>query len=49
MTAIIAAETTRQVLTANPGPGVFHSEEAIALDPVIAALKAEYPDLMVTI
>lgn len=49
MTAIIAAETTRQVLTANPGPGVFHSEQAIAIDPVIAALKKEYTDLVVAI
>jgi len=49
MTAIIAAETTRQVLTAGPGPGVFHSEEAIALDPVIAALKAEIPDLVASL
>lgn len=49
MTAIIAAETARQVLTANPGPGVFHSEEAIALEPVIAALRNEYPDLVVAI
>jgi len=49
MTAIIAAETVRQVLTANPGPGVFHSEEVIALDPVIAALKRAFPDLVVAV
>lgn len=49
MTAIIAAETTRQVLAANPGSGVFHSEQAIAIDPVIAALKKEYADLVVAI
>lgn len=49
MTAVIAAETTRQVLTAGPGPGVFHSEQAIALEPVITALRNEYPDLVVAI
>jgi len=49
MTAIVAAETTRQVLTASPGSGVFHSEEAIALAPVIAALRNEYPDLVVAL
>lgn len=49
MTAIIAAETTRQLLTAGPGGGVFHSEQFVALDRVIAALEKEYPDLAVSL
>lgn len=47
MTAVIAAEAARQVLETGPGPGVFHSEQVIALDPVIAALKASDPGLVV--
>ncbi len=49
MTAIVAADSARQVLTAPPGPGVMHSDQAIKLDPVVAALRSEYPDLVVAI
>lgn len=49
MTATIAAEMTRQVLTSNRKAGVFHSEQIIQIDPVIAALKNEFPDLVVSI
>ncbi len=49
MTAIIAAESARQVLTSPPGPGVWHSDQAISLDPVVAALRSEYPDLVVNV
>ena len=49
MTAIIAAETARQILSTNLEPGVFHSEQAIALDPVISALKKDVPNLVVTL
>lgn len=49
MTAVIAAETARQVLTAGLAPGVLHSERAIALGPVIAALRREMPDLAVSL
>jgi siroheme synthase (precorrin-2 oxidase/ferrochelatase) len=45
MTAVIAAETARQMLTEPFDPGVFHSEQAVKLEPVISALKAELPDL----
>ncbi|MAN61999.1 MAG: hypothetical protein CMI60_08620 [Parvibaculum sp.] len=49
MTAIIAAESVRQMLTESLGPGVLHSDQAIEIDPVVAALRAEYPDLVVAI
>lgn len=49
MTAIVAAETARQVLSVKQRPGVFHSEQAIALDPVVSALKKDLPDLVVTL
>jgi saccharopine dehydrogenase-like NADP-dependent oxidoreductase len=46
MTAIVAAETARQVLSKKKIPGIFHSDQAIALDPVVAALKRSSPDLV---
>ena len=49
MTAIIAAETARQLLSGDPAPGVLHSEQAIALDPVIYALRKDLPDLVVAL
>lgn len=49
MTAIMAAEVIRQMLTTNLEPGVFHSEQFVDFDQVIEALKAEYPDLLVTV
>jgi short subunit dehydrogenase-like uncharacterized protein len=49
MTAIVAAETARQALTGELAPGVFHSEQAVALEPVIAALRRELPDMVVAI
>ena len=49
MTAIVAAETARQVLSGNPVPGVLHSEQAIALDPVVTALRKDLPDLVVAL
>ncbi len=47
MTAVIAAETARQMLTEQFETGVFHSEQAVQLEPVITALKAELPGLTV--
>jgi len=49
MTAIVAAETARQLLTRNLAAGVHHSEQVIALDPVVAALKKEQPDLVIAL
>ncbi len=49
MTAIIAAESVKQVLSGESGPGVFHSEQGIALTPIIAALAAEQPDIIVSL
>ncbi len=45
MTAIVAAETARQVFEGDLPAGVLHSNQAIALDPVISALKKELPTL----
>ncbi len=47
MTAIAAAETARQVISGQHPPGVHHSGQAIALDPIISALKSAQPDLIV--
>ena len=49
MTAIVAAETARQVLSESPAPGVLHSDQAVALDPVVAALRTELPDLVIAL
>ncbi len=50
MTAIVTAETVRQILSSeDPKTGVFHSEQVIALEPVVTALKAELPDLVVAL
>ena len=49
MTAIIAAEMARQMLTTGLAPGVHHSHQVIPLEPVIAALQRELPDLTVSI
>lgn len=45
MTAVVAAETVNQVMSKKPVPGVFHSEQVIESDPVLAALKSELPDM----
>lgn len=49
MTAVITAEIARQTLFAPPPPGVHHSEQVIDLDPVIASLRRELPDLVVAL
>ncbi|HXV25913.1 MAG TPA: saccharopine dehydrogenase NADP-binding domain-containing protein [Alphaproteobacteria bacterium] len=49
MTAIIAAETVRQLLSGNPIPGILHSEQAVKLDPVVSALRRDLPDLVVAL
>ena len=49
MTAIACAETVRQLLSSDPKPGVFHSEQAIDLDAVVCALQREIRDLEVTL
>lgn len=49
MTAIVAAEVARQVLTDNLDPGVRHAGQAIALDPVVGALKQDLPDMVVAL
>lgn len=47
MTAIVASETVRQLLGSVPAAGVYHSHQIMELGPVIEALKAEIPDLLV--
>lgn len=47
MTAIVAAETVRQLHSSNRTAGVFHIEHAIALGPIVTALKQDLPDLTV--
>ena len=49
MTAIVAAETARQMLSGEPVPGVLHSGRAIALDAVVSALKMDQPNLVVAL
>ncbi len=49
MTAVAAAETARQMLSAELGSGVFHSEQIIAFEPVVCALKAEVKDLLIAL
>ncbi len=49
MTAIVAAEITRQALSSNPEPGVFHADQVIVFEQVIAALKKEIPNLVVSV
>ncbi len=49
MTAVVAAEVARQMLSAKLGAGVFHSEQIIALDSVVSALKDELKDLLVNL
>jgi short subunit dehydrogenase-like uncharacterized protein len=46
MTAIVATETVRQLLTGKPVAGVLHSEQAIMLAPVLSALRKDLPDLV---
>lgn len=47
MTAIIAAEIARQALAADLPRGAVHSDQAVAFEPVIAALGKELPDMTV--
>ncbi|NOX72779.1 MAG: hypothetical protein GXP03_03850 [Alphaproteobacteria bacterium] len=47
MTATIAAETARQVMTGELPGGVVHSDQVIGLDAVIAALMTQQPELAV--
>ncbi len=49
MTAIVASETVRQLLSKTQNFGVFHIEQLIELDPVISALKKEIPTLVVNL
>ena len=49
MTAIVTAETARRILARPPAPGVHHSEQSIALDPVVSALRNELQDLVVAL
>lgn len=49
MTAIIAAEAVRQVLTTEQPPGVHHSEQVLALAPLLRALKQHMPDITIHI
>lgn len=49
MTAVVAAEAARQMLSAELGVGVFHSEQIIALDSVVSALKDELKNLLVNL
>lgn len=49
MTAVVAAETARQVLTRGLPAGVLHSEQAIALTPVIDSLQKEFPNMVVSV
>ena len=49
MTAIIATETVRQLLSKISTAGVLHSEQVIALAPVITALRKEMSDITVVL
>ena len=49
MTAIIAAEMARQMLTTELAPGVHHSHQVIPFEPVITALQQELPGMSVSI
>lgn len=49
MTASVTAEVVRQVLAENLEAGVFHTDQVISLDPVIAALKRELPETAVSL
>ncbi len=49
MTAVVAAEVARQFLFGRMAPGVFHSHQVISMDPVIAAIRQDLPDLVVTL
>lgn len=46
MTAIVATETARQILIQPSPSGVYHIEQVIAFSPIILALQAELPDLV---
>jgi len=49
MTAIVATETVRQVLSGSMPSGVYHSEQVIQMDPVITALKHEIKDMVISL
>lgn len=49
MTATVAADTVRQILANDLGPGVFHSEQVIGLRSVLEALAREVPDITVDV
>ena len=49
MTAIVASETVRQVLTREIPVDIYHSEQCIDLGEVIAALQKEQPALQITL
>jgi len=49
MTAIVTVETTRQLLSGKPVPGVLHSDHAITLEPVVSALSTDLPNLVVAL
>jgi len=46
MTAIVAAETVRQLMSEKPVAGVFHSNQVITFAPIISALRKDLPDLV---
>lgn len=47
MTAVVAPEATRQLLTSACPSGVFHSEEAIEFEPILSEVKRALLDLRV--
>ncbi|MEJ2766237.1 saccharopine dehydrogenase NADP-binding domain-containing protein [Photobacterium sp. MCCC 1A19761] len=49
MTALIAAEAVRQVFTTEQPPGVHHSEQVLALAPILQVLKQHMPDITIHI
>lgn len=49
MTAIVAAESARQVLDGHVAAGVFHSEQVLCLDAVLAALRRELPETAIDV
>ena len=49
MTAVVAAQAAHQLLSKSLPPGVRHAGQALALDPIVAALQQELPDLTVVL
>lgn len=49
MTAIVAAEMLRQMVTRDFSAGVSHSEQIIDLEPILVGLKRQIPGILISI